>query len=180
MDAPENSEVVEQDNLKIKTIDFEYTGDFFFCDYVLELVTKVFANDVNEFADKWENLLNTDLTFNLPYLDIILDRPLVTKDVSYDCTVESNDYLDQVVPVIKAVFRHYDQIYQFDKTGAHLLSIVEPHLYWLGNWKQYFIDAIHIALNDEPVFKVDLSKEPVIRNILALAIITRFDLILKN
>lgn len=175
MDELESSEVVEQDDSLVKPIDFEYTGDFFFSGFVLELVTKVFANDVRDFAGGSEDILNTDLTFNLPYLDIILDHLLVTKDVSYECTVEMNDYLEQVVPVIRAVSRHYDQVYQTDKTGAQLISIVEQHLYWLGNWKQYFIDAIHIALNDEAVFNIDLPEEPAIRNILALAIITRFD-----
>lgn len=173
------------DDLKnlVKHIDLEYTGDCFFSDYVLELVTKVFTSTATtpSSSAKWEDVLNADLTFNLTYLDVVLDRLLATKDISYEpeCTSEMNDYLEQVVPVIRAVSRHYDQVYQSDKTGKNLLSIVELHLYWLSKWKQYFIDAIDIALSDKAIFKNEVSEEPVIRNVLALSIMTRFDSILS-
>ncbi|KAJ6217947.1 hypothetical protein RDWZM_009104 [Blomia tropicalis] len=121
------------------------------------------------------DILNSDLSFNYEQLDIELNHLLTTKDVSYEAELidEMKDYLISIVPIINHVYNRFHSIVSIDGTGQQLLNILEPNLYWTGNWKLFLIDSITIACNyQQRLFHETFSDEKMVRDILALHIIT--------
>ena len=172
----------EQQQEIVDSIDLVHIRDCFYSDYVIELITKVFIydQDQRQYDRIQYDVINSDLTLNLDVIDGLLDQLLSEKDVSYDVKAidEMKYYLEKIAPLMKYVHYQFEKFIQFDTNAQKLISILEPNLFWTGNWKQYFIDSIEIALNwQKDLFnncKLSLEEETTTRNIIALYIITRY------